>query len=169
MKLFLQVVLFSCCAGVALAQTPLREQAVVKTDPCADATAEDLGSCGLGAFGDHDYSAALRAWALAAQNGDYQSAIWLAQMYHGGKGVKKDDTQSYAWYDIAAALHAREIARELPAPATSARDSNQAEIDDRNTIGKKMTAAQIKQAQQISRNWQQVNPHAGEQAVSSAG
>jgi hypothetical protein len=168
MKYSVLITLFGLGAGAALAQTPLRMQAVVEADPCADAAVEDLGSCGLEAFGDHDYSAALKAWKLASQHGDYQSAIWLAQMYHGGKGVKKDDTQAYAWYDIAAALHAREIAREPPAPAASARDSNQAQIDDRNAVAKRMTASQVKQAEQISSDWQKANPHAGEQAISRA-
>src|ERR1700722_3849476 len=105
------ILLTGCWAGVALAQTPLRVQAVAKSDPCSGTDAADLGSCGMEALGDKNYEAARRAWMLAAQHGDYLAARWLGETYSEGKGVKTDYQQAYEWFDIAAALHARAITR----------------------------------------------------------
>ncbi|HEX4159567.1 MAG TPA: hypothetical protein VHY79_13945 [Rhizomicrobium sp.] len=138
----------------------MSSQAAAKTDPCSSADAADLGSCGMEAFGDKNYAAAQKAWALAAQQGDYQAAKWLGEMYAEGKGTKNDYVQAYQWFDIAAALHARAIARESPAAGPTARVSNQSEIDLRNAVAKKMKAEQITQAQQLSHKWEKANPHA---------
>ena len=159
MKIAMTILLTGCCAGAAFAQTPLRVQAVAKTDPCAAADAKDLGSCGMEALGDKNYEAARRAWELAAQHGDYVAARWLGEVYSEGNGVKTDYLQAYEWFDIAAALHARAIAREHPVGDPTARDSNQGEIDHRNAAAKKLKADQIKQAQQVSLRWQAANPH----------
>jgi TPR repeat protein len=160
MKFAMPAMLLLCCATAAFAQTPLHVQAVVKTDPCAGIDTEDLSSCGMEAFGDGNYAAAQKAWTLASQHGDYRAATWLGEMYAEGKGVKQDYVQAYEWFDIAAALHARCIASEGPAANPAVRDSNQGEIDHRNAAGKKLTAAQLKQAQQASLSWQNANPHA---------
>jgi TPR repeat protein len=168
MKIAMAILLTGCGASLAFAQTPLRLQTVVQTDPCAAADAEALGSCGMEAFGDKNYDAARGAWMLAAQHGDYQAASWLGELYSEGKGVKADYLQAYEWFDIAAALHARAIAREHPAGNAASRDSNQGEIDHRNVVAKKMKADQIKQAQQFSLKWQAANPHAIEEQKSFA-
>jgi TPR repeat protein len=159
MKVYVVVALVGCCAPAAIAQTALHVQAVAKTDPCADADPEDLSSCGLGALGDGNYTAARRAWELAAQHGDYQGAIWLAQLYEAGKGIPKDPVEAYAWFDIAAALHGRAIDREHASPDPLLRDSNEAEIGARDGIAKKMSKTDVARAQQISRDWQKANPH----------
>ncbi len=168
MKLGMAILLSGCCAVAAFAQTPLRVQAVAKSDPCATTAIEGLGSCGMEALGDRNYAAARKAWMLASQHGDYQAARWLGEMYAEGRGTKTDYVQAYQWFDIAAALHARAIARESPAGDPAARDSNQGEIDHRNVAAKKMKANQIKQAQQLSRNWQKANPRAVDQQAVSA-
>ena len=162
MKIAMLIVLTGCCAGLASAQTPLRVQAVAKTDPCSAVDVEDLGSCGMEALGDRNYDAARRTWMRAAQHGDFQAARWLGDTYSEGKGVKTDNLQAYEWFDIAAALHARAIAREKTADEPTARDSNQGEIDHRNAAAKKLKADQVKQAQAFSHKWQQANPHAVE-------
>jgi TPR repeat protein len=159
-KFSVLILLSGCWATMTFAQTPLSLQAVVKADPCSSADVADLGSCGMEAFGDKDYPAARKAWTLAAQHGDYEAAKWLGEMFVEGKGAKQDYVQAYQWFDIAAALHARGIAREGPASDPAARDSNQSEIDPRNAVAKKMKAEQIKQAQQLSHDWQKANPHA---------
>jgi len=162
MKFAVLVLVSGCCVSAALAQTPLKFQSVVKTDPCAAIDPGDLGSCGMESFGDKNYPSALKAWTLAAQHGDFQSARWLGEMYANGKGVKQDYVRAYEWFDIAAALHARTIAREPPAPDSGARDSNQDEINHRNAAAKKLKADQIKQAEDLSRKWQAANPNAVE-------
>jgi hypothetical protein len=50
----------------------------------------------------------------------------------------------------------------------TARDSNQSEINLRTAAGKKLTAAQLKQAQQASLSWQKANPHAVDTDLSLA-
>jgi hypothetical protein len=169
MKFAVVLLLTGCCSATAIAQTPLKLQPVVATDPCAAIDPEDLGSCGMESFGDKYYTSAQKAWALAAQHGDYQAAKWLGEMYANGKGVKQDNVQAYEWFDIAAALHARTVAKEGPAPDSSVRDSNQDEINHRNTVAKKLKSDQIKQAQDLSRKWQDANPHAVEAQNGAAG
>jgi len=168
MKFTVMILLLACCASASFAQTALRVQPVAPKDPCAAIDPEDLGSCGMESLGDKNYESARKAWMLAAQRGDYQSARWLAEMYAEGEGGKKDYLQAYEWFDIAAALHARAIAREAPAPDPSVRDSNQDEINHRNIVAKNLNATQIKQAQQLSLNWQKANPHAVDQQLGLA-
>jgi hypothetical protein len=160
MKFAASIIVAGCSASLAFAQTPLRLQPVVKTDPCAAVDTADLGSCGMESFGDKNYPSAVKAWTLGAQHGDYQAARWLGEMYANGNGVKQDYLHAYEWFDIAAALHARVIAREAPVPDSGARDSNQDEINQRNIVAKKLKADRIKQAQQLSSQWQQANPGA---------
>jgi hypothetical protein len=159
MKPSVLLALFGLFATSAMAQTPLHLQPVAKSDPCIDADSQDLGSCGLEAYGDGNYAAARRAWELAAQHGDYQAAVWLAQIYNEGKGVKRDYARAYAWFDIAAAVHAHAIDTEPAASDPTARDSNQTEIDDRNATAKKLTPAQLAGAQKLSRDWQKASLH----------
>ena len=161
---FSLLILAAGCSA-AYAQTPLRQQTVVPADPCLGLETVDLGSCGMEALGDKNYAAARKAWTLATQHGDYQAANWLAEMYAQGSGTKVDNVQAYQWFDIAAALHARAIARERPAGDAIGRDSNQGEIDRRNAVAKKLKSTQISQAQQLSRNWQKANPHAVDEAM----
>jgi TPR repeat protein len=160
MKFAVLLLLTGCCASAAVAQAPLAFQPVVATDPCAAIDPGDLSSCGMESYGDKNYASALKAWSLAAQHGEYQAARWVGEMYAGGKGVKQNDVQAYEWFDIAAALHARRIAKEGPAPSSGVRDSNQDEIDRRNAVAKKMKPNQVKEAQELSRKWQAANPHA---------
>jgi TPR repeat protein len=163
MKVAVLIMLAGCGASGAFGQTPLRVQAAVQADPCAAADAADLTNCGMEALGDKNYEAARRAWTLAAQRGDYLAARWLGELYSEGKGVKTDYPQAYEWFDIAATLHARAIAREHPAANPSGRGSNQDEIDRRNAVAKKLNPDQIKDAQQSSLKWQAANPHALEE------
>lgn len=127
--------------------------------PCTDTNADDLGNCGLVAFGDGHYAVARQAWELAAWRGDYLSALWLGQLYEAGKGVAKDNEQAYAWFDISAVLHARELKGDHP-PGPPAISTNQTEISARDTLAKKMTKSEIEKAQQLSRDWQNENRHA---------
>jgi hypothetical protein len=126
---------------------------------CTDTNVDDLSDCGLVALGDGRYAAAKQAWELAAWQGDYLAALWLGQLYDAGKGVPKDDVQAYAWFDISATLHTRELEGEQ-SQETPALSTNQTEIAARDALAKKMTQSEIEKAQQLSRDWQKENPRA---------
>lgn len=78
---------------------------------------------------------AVRWWRLAADQGDASAQFNLGIMYHNGRGVAKDNVRAYMWANLAAA-HGNEKAGEL-----------------RELIAKKMTPAQIAEAQRLSSNW----------------
>jgi TPR repeat protein len=59
----------------------------------------------------------------------------LAWMYANGDGVPKDNVQAFMWWDLAAA-------QGFIGAKTN-----------RNTIEKKMTPAQLAEAQKLSREW----------------
>jgi hypothetical protein len=144
---------------LTLMHTPTQEHDRPQPVPCTDTNPEDLSNCGLVALGDGRYVAARQAWELAAWHGDYLGALWLGELYEAGKGVPRDDVHAYAWFDIAAELHAHEIAGKH-APASPALSTNRTEIAARDALAKKMTKSDIEKAQQLSRDWQKENPRA---------
>lgn len=94
--------------------------------------------------------AALKWHLIGAYRGDYAAAEQISMMYGGfTKGIPKDLVLAYAWADIAAAMHGTCIDR-LPATAGAKQETNEREIELRDTIGREMTDAQIKDAQQFA-------------------
>lgn len=62
-----------------------------------------MGAFYFGALGvDKNEAAAFKFFEKAAQSGHLGSRVYMGYMYYSGKGVKRDYTQSYAWYKIAA-------------------------------------------------------------------
>jgi hypothetical protein len=66
--------------------------------PLHAATVDD----GFDATRHGDYSSALEFWQERASSGDAQAQFNLALMYHGGLGVKPDESQALQWYQKAA-------------------------------------------------------------------
>ena len=94
--------------------------------------------------------AALKWHLIGAYRGDYSAAEQISMMYGGyTKGIPKDLVLGYAWADIAAAMHGTCIDR-LPATAGTRQETNEREIKLRDAIGREMTDAQIKEAQQFA-------------------
>lgn len=82
------------------------------------------------------------SWYLKAAEQDMACAqSHLGEMYRAGQGVSKDYTQAYFWFNLASAHDP--TWGKCP-------DEAQRERDD---LEKKMTAAQIAEAQRLTREW----------------
>lgn len=82
-----------------------------------------------------DYVAAVKWYRKAAERGFALAQNNLGQMYINGEGVPQDYIQGHMWSYLAAAK-GYEIGRE-----------------NRDIIAKKMTPAQIAEAQRLAREW----------------
>ena len=89
-----------------------------------------------------DYAAAVGWYRKAAEQGHTYAQNNLGVMYHNGKGVPQDYVQAHKWYDLAASLY--------PASETEKRDTA---VKNRDNVAKKMTPAQIAEAQKLAREW----------------
>ncbi|MGQ0428433.1 MAG: tetratricopeptide repeat protein [Gammaproteobacteria bacterium] len=90
---------------------------------------------------EQDYAEAARWYRLAAEKGLAISQYNLGFMYANGQGVTQDFVEAYMWYALAAAN----------APPGELHD---AAAHDRNDVARKMTRAQIAQAEERARNFQ---------------
>jgi len=70
-----------------------------------------------------------------AEQGDIDAAYQLALAYRDGKDIPKDYIEAYAWFDVAAAILDDE------------------RVAERDELIKSMTAEQLAQAQQRSRDY----------------
>ena len=91
------------------------------------------------------WPAAVDYYLLAAEQGDATGQYLLGLMYDKGFGISRDVVQAYKWPNLAAAHEY----------AISFRD---AAASNRDLIARKMTPAQIAQAQKLAREWK---PSAG--------
>ena len=89
---------------------------------------------------EQDYKAAVKWWRLAAEQGFAEALNNLGMMYGNGDGVAQDYVQAHKWFDLAASRHP---------PGRKRRNS----VRDRDFLARKMTAAQITEAQQLAGEW----------------
>ena len=82
-----------------------------------------------------DYQEAVRLYRLAAEQGHTKAQFNLGVMYAGGRGVPHNDVLADMWMNLAAA-QGNEPARTL-----------------RDKLAKRMTPAQIAEAQRLAREW----------------
>ena len=94
-----------------------------------------------------DYRAAVEWYRKAADQGDAHAQYALGDMYGEGKGVPQDYVQAYMWYNLAASQYASSPHYEL-----YVRDRESAE-KLRDLFARKMTPAQIAEAQKLAREW----------------
>ncbi len=114
---------------------PLAEQ--------GDAAAQyNLGVMYYGGYGvPQDYAEAVRWYRKAAEQGNAPAQYNLGVMYHTGQGVPQDYVYAHMWYNVAvASLPASGGAREMAAK-------------NRDIVAKRMTPAQIAEAQRLARGW----------------
>jgi TPR repeat protein len=71
----------------------------------------------------------------AADQGHLGGQVYLALSYATGLGVPQDNVQAYMWLSLAAAR------------------GDQDAVSNRNKVAKKMTSAQIAEAQKLAREW----------------
>jgi len=90
---------------------------------------------GVEAWGRGDYGRALREFRLLAEQGHAQAQVNLGIIYSQGRGVPKDSVQAYRWYTLAAAKGLKEA------------------VKGRDLLEKRMTPAQLAEAQWLAREW----------------
>ena len=87
-----------------------------------------------------NYTEAVK-WFRKAADQDYVKAMHnLGLMYAKGQGVPQDYVEAHKWSDLAASRHR---------PGKKRDDS----VHDRNFLAKRMTPAQIAEAQRLAREW----------------
>ena len=91
---------------------------------------------GVDAYEKGDYATALMEFRVLAEQGDAIAQYNLGLMYANGRGVPRDYVQAHLWANLAAA-QGNELARKA-----------------RDIVAKKMTPAQIAEAQRLAREWQ---------------
>ncbi len=87
-----------------------------------------------------DYAEAVKWYRKAAEQGNASAQHNLGVMYDKGGGVPQDYVQAHKWYNLAASRH----------PPGEDRDRA---VKNRDIVAKRMTPAQISEAQQLAREW----------------
>ncbi len=87
-----------------------------------------------------DYAEAVRWWRKAAEQGHANAQYNLGLMYKNGLGVPQDEAQGYMWFNLAASTF----------PPGEDRDQS---VKNRDIVAKRMTPAQISEAQKLAREW----------------
>lgn len=94
-----------------------------------------------------DFAEAAKLYRKAADQGDADAQYALGDMYGEGKGVPQNYVRAYMWYNLAASQYASSPHYEL-----YERDRESAE-KLRDLLARKMTPAQIAEAQRLAREW----------------
>ncbi len=87
-----------------------------------------------------DYAEAVKWYRKAAEQGNASAQNNLGFMYGTGKGVPQDYMQAHLWYNLAASR----------SPPGKNHDNA---VKNRDIIAKRMTPAQISEAQKLAREW----------------
>ena len=95
---------------------------------------------GLAAYEERDYTKAVKSFRLVAEKGNALAQFLLGDMYFYGLGVRKDNVLAYMWYNLAVA-------------GASVPDISEKIAEARENLAKRMTPAQIAEAQRLSREW----------------
>ena len=95
-------------------------------DPYEDASA---------AYIKGDYATALRLWRPLADQGVNGAQYGLGLMYDKGRGVSQDFVYAHMWFDLSAA------------------QGNKSALTSRDTAARRMSAAQVAEAQKLAREW----------------
>lgn len=82
-----------------------------------------------------DYVEAARWYRLAADQGHPTAQFRLGTMYDNGRGVPRDDVLAHMWFSLSVA------------------QGNQEAATNRDIIARRITPAQLAQAQKLAREW----------------
>ena len=93
---------------------------------------------GLGVL--QDYAEAVKWYRKAAEQGLVAAQYNLGLMYSYGKGVPRDYAETHKWFNLAASRFPRGEARDQA-------------VKNRDFVAKRMTPAQISEAQKLAREW----------------
>ena len=123
------------------------------------------------AFEQGDYATTLRLSKTLAEQGDALSQIGLAYLYFSGKGVAQDYAEAAQWYRRAAdqgngsgqhslgRMYAaglgigRDVVRAYMWFNLAVANGDDTAIKSRDDLARKMSAAQIAEAQRMTRDW----------------
>ncbi len=126
---------------------------------------------GVAAYKRGDYKLAIQELTLLAEQGHGDAQYLLGQMYHGGLGVPLDYAEAALWYRRAAEQgnpgcqfllgFLYSTGRGVPKDfiqahfwfSVSAARGSDASRKSRERVAKKMTPAQIAEAQRLAREW----------------
>ena len=95
---------------------------------------------GLAAYRRGDYVTAFGEWRPLAKQGNADAQFNLGVMYSKGQGVPQDYALAHMWYNLAASRFPPGEGRDLA-------------VKNRDIIAKRMTPAQISEAQKLAREW----------------
>ncbi len=87
-----------------------------------------------------NYARAVKWFRKAAEQGHAKAQNNLGVNYHTGEAVPQDYVQALMWYNLAASR----------SPPGELRDMA---VENRDIVAKKMTSAQISEAQKLAREW----------------
>ncbi len=87
-----------------------------------------------------DYARAVGWWRKAAEQGVAEAQYNLGNVYYNGQGAPQDYVQAHMWYNLAASRF----------PPSGDRDRA---VRNRDNVAKRMTPAQISEAQKLAREW----------------
>ncbi len=87
-----------------------------------------------------DYAEAARWYRKAAEQGNAEAQFNLGSMYYHGYGVPQDYVQAHMWYKLATSKIPPGEGRDLA-------------VKNRDRVAKRMTPAQISEAQKLAREW----------------
>ena len=87
-----------------------------------------------------DPAQAAERYRKAADQGDATAQSKLGVMYLSGRGVPQDYVEAHKWYNLAAS-RSNEISRRM----------GERDIEERDTLTKQMTPAQVAEAQRLPR------------------
>ncbi len=88
---------------------------------------------------------AVKWFRLAANQGEARAQFTLGGMYDTGQGVPQDYVQAYMWFNLSAAQGNQRAAQ--------GNQFNQWATEARDLIARRMTPAQIAEAQKLARQW----------------
>ena len=148
--------------------------ALVLAIVCLAVAACDDIQAGVDAYLRRDYATALHEWRPLAEQGNARAQYYLGVLYSNGQGVPKDYVQAWQWYEKAAA---QGIARAQYSLGTlysngdgvpqdfvqahkwyslAGANGNKNAATRRDALVKRMTPAQIDEAQRLAREWKPI-------------
>ncbi len=120
--------------------TALREWRPLAVQGVADAQYNLGVMYGDGRGVPQDYAKAVGWWRKAAEQGHATAQYNLGVAYHNGEGVSQNYAQAHMWHTLAASRF----------PPGEDRDKV---VKNRDHVAKRMTPAQISEAQKLAREW----------------
>jgi len=94
----------------------------------------------VAAYKRADYATALREWRPLAEQGDASAQSFLGIMYVEGLGVPQDYSKAHMWFNLAASRFPPGVEHDIA-------------VKNRDNVAKRMTPAQISEAQNLAREW----------------